>query len=106
MTILAQFLMLLFIVGIINSIIGIFKIRKVLKEHGDDPNIEGIAIINGEVQVIEKDKKMQSEVVIAQVKSDCCGKMIAKNDAYRFIIDGTEHYFCSWDCKEEYLVNK
>ncbi len=101
-TILAQFFMLLFIVAIINSIIGIFRIRKVLKEHGDNPNIEGIAIVNGEVQVIEKEKKLQPELVITQVKADCCGKMIDKKDAYRSFIDDTEHYFCSWDCREKF----
>ncbi len=98
--ILLQFVFLVFLVGIINSIIGMFKIRKVLKEHKNDPNIKGIAIVNGEIKLLEKEngKALNTE----KVNVHCCNKMVNKNDVYRSFIDGKEYYFCSWECMEKF----
>ncbi|OOB77143.1 MAG: hypothetical protein BEN19_02400 [Epulopiscium sp. Nuni2H_MBin003] len=95
-----QFIFLLFLVSIINSIIGMFRIRKILREHSDDPNIQGVAIVNGEVKIIQKDE-VQSKAT-EQVKVCCCDKMVDKTDVYRSVIGDEEYYFCSWECKEKF----
>ena len=84
-----------------------FKIRKIMKMQKDNPNIQGITVINGEVKVIEKDQPgpemaMPKEMVVDPV----CQKEIEKEDAYRVLKDGKEYYFCSWECREAFLSGK
>ncbi len=102
-SIVMQFIMLLFLVGMINSIIGLFKIRKILKDNANNPNLEGIAIVNGEVKIIEKNKIEEKVLVLESIHTCDCGIKIAKDKAYRAFIGDEEHYFCSWDCREKFI---
>lgn len=97
--ILLQFIFVIFFVGIINTLISIFKIKKILKDNEDNPNITGIAIVNGKIEVIEKPELKNHTI---QVKAYCCNKLINKEDAYRFISNGNEYFFCSWECAEKF----
>ncbi|WP_010167591.1 hypothetical protein [Candidatus Epulonipiscium viviparus] len=99
-TVLMQFILIIFFVGIINSLIGFFKLRKVLKDNQNNPNVTGIAIVNGKIEVIEKETMPKNESI--QVKAYCCNKLINKEDAYRLFVGGTEYYFCSWECEEKF----
>ncbi|OON94211.1 MAG: hypothetical protein ATN31_04130 [Candidatus Epulonipiscioides saccharophilum] len=99
-TIFMQFILVIFFVGIVNSLIGFFKLRKVLKDNQDNPNVTGIAIVNGKIEIIEKKEELRNDNI--QVKAYCCNKLINKEDAYRLVKGGTEYYFCSWECEEKF----
>nr|WP_302595163.1 YHS domain-containing protein [uncultured Cellulosilyticum sp.] len=110
MTFILDFIMqVILIIGAIsffNLIIALFKVRKVMKMQKDNPNIQGISIVNGEVKIIEKGQ-MPEEVTAEPIKDlvvdPVCHKEIKKSDAYRVIKDGEEYFFCSWDCREAFL---
>ena len=93
--------------GLFNFIIYVVKIRKVVKEHQDDPNVKGVKIVNGQVQILEADK----EILEAQIKEEIkdlvldpvCNEKVEKTKAYHLIQGGESHYFCSWDCREKFL---
>jgi YHS domain-containing protein len=77
-----------------------------MKMHQDNPNIQGISIVNGEIKVIEK--KLNAGVLNEApakelVKDIICDKELEKKDAYRVFKDGKEYYFCSWECREKFL---
>ncbi len=94
------------LVSLFNLVRYILKIRKILKMHKDNPNIQGISIINGEVNIIEK--SVQGEAVKNEVKKEmvcdpACGKELEKKEAYRVVKAGKEYFFCSWECREAFL---
>lgn len=38
------------------------------------------------------------------VTTHCCEKVMNKKKAFQVVTeDGTTHYFCSWDCREDFL---
>lgn len=38
------------------------------------------------------------------VTTQCCEKVMDKEKAFQVVTeDGTTHYFCSWDCRENFL---
>lgn len=102
--------MILFIgiISLVNLLRYLFKIRKIIKMNKDNPNIQGITIVNGQVTVIEKSetKKTNAEVTKEMVKDSICGKELEKEKAYRVIKDGEEYFFCSWECRENFLNQK
>ncbi len=106
MGIFLQLISLIFLVLFINMMVGLFKIRKILRENKDNPNLQGIAVINGEIKIIEKETMYTSAKTDDSIKSDCCGKMVKKSDVYRVVIENKEYYFCSWDCKEKFVTEK
>lgn len=82
------------------------KIRKVLKMYKDNPNIQGISIVNGEVKIIEKadiEKAVKAAMPVEYVEDPICHKKLDKKDAYRMVKDGVEYFFCSWECREAFL---
>lgn len=44
------------LVSLFNLTRYILKVRKVVKKYKDNPNVEGITIVNGEIKIIEKIK--------------------------------------------------
>ncbi|MDF2877374.1 MAG: hypothetical protein K0S30_470 [Clostridia bacterium] len=94
------------LVGVVNLARYIFKIRKIMKMHKDNPNIQGISIINGEIKVIEKNdttSELKKEPLKELVSDSVCGQEIDKKEAYRLFKEGKEHFFCSWECREKFL---
>lgn len=103
-------ILLIGIVSLFNVTRYIFKIRKLIKKHKDNPNIQGITIVNGEVKVIEKKPTQKEEaptsVAVEQVRDEICGQMVEASKAYRVLHNGEEHYFCSWECREAFMKIK
>ena len=101
-------LVLMGIISLFNLTRYLFKIRKIIKMHKDNPNIQGITIVNGQVKVIEKEASEESKPnkVVPKVIDEVCGKEINQTDAYRIVINGEEHYFCSWECKEAFVKKR
>jgi len=98
-------LLLMGIISLFNLGRVLFKVRKMIKMHKDNPNIQGISIVNGEVKVIEK-KPSEIQVIqeeLPKVIDEMCGKEVKEADAYRVVIDGKEHCFCSWECREAFI---
>lgn len=48
------------LVSLFNLTRYILKVRKVVKKYKDNPNVEGITIVNGEIKIIEKIKCKRS----------------------------------------------
>ena len=98
------------LVSLFNLTRYIFKIRKLIKKYKDNPNIEGITIINGEVRVIEKQQLKEGQLVqeqkVENVIDPVCYKEVEKKSAYRVIKAGKEYFFCSWECREKFLAQK
>ncbi|MGL4738848.1 MAG: hypothetical protein ACRCW2_15445 [Cellulosilyticaceae bacterium] len=101
------------LLSLFNLVRYMFKIRKVMKMHKDNPNIKGISIVNGEIKVIEKDGEILGgvgqetpPVQIEKVQDPICGAELEKKDAYRIVKDGVEHFFCSWECREQFLTSE
>ena len=93
-------------ISLFNLILALLKVRKVLKMQKDNPNIQGISIINGEVKVIEKGQNLEGvteEKPKDMVVDTVCHKELKKEDAYRVFKDGKEYFFCSWECREAFL---
>lgn len=96
-------ILLIGVISLFNLARYLLKIRKLIKLCKDNPNVQGISIVNGEVKVIEKESKMPEEQEIPMVIDEICGKAVKKEEAYRMVIEGKEHYFCSWECREAYI---
>ena len=96
------------IISLFNLLRYLFKIRKIIKMHKDNPNIQGITIINGEVKIIEKKSVAQEPAEpIKEMETDIiCGQEVEKEKAYRVIKDEKEYFFCSWECREAFLDKK
>lgn len=104
------------LLSLFNLVRYMFKIRKVMKLHKDNPNIKGFTIVNGEIKPIEgKAGEMPAVPGVSLttappqeekkelVTDPACGKEIEKHDAYRILKDGKEYFFCSWECREAFL---
>ena len=94
------------VISLVNLIRYMFKIRKIIKMHRDNPNIQGISIVNGEIKIIEKGDipfEQASEVKKELVIDPICGKEIEKEEAYRVVKENKEYFFCSWECREKFL---
>ncbi|OON99915.1 MAG: hypothetical protein ATN35_10250 [Epulopiscium sp. Nele67-Bin004] len=102
-TLFLQFLMVMFIIGFINMIANVLKIRKLIKDNQDNPNVKGIAIVNGELKIIEEGEEPPKTIKVEPLVKCGCGKHIEKNNSYRLIKNEQEHHFCSWDCQEEFV---
>lgn len=95
-------------ISFFNLLVALFKVRKIMKMQKDNPNIQGISIVNGEVKIIEKGQMpegMMKEQTPAEemVVDPICHKAIKKSDAYRVFKEGKEYFFCSWECREAFL---
>lgn len=101
--------LIMMLISLFNLVRYMFKIRKIMKMHKDNPNIKGISIVNGEIKVIENvpsDLNMSTEEKAKDLVTDpICGKEILKQDAYRIVKDGVEYFFCSWECREKFLAH-
>ena len=100
-------LLLIGIMSLFNLTRYVLKVRKIIKMHKDNPNIQGISIVNGEVKVIEKvpsEQPVQKQE--PKVVDYLCGEEIDKKDAYRVFADGQEYYFCSWECREAFIKQR
>ena len=87
-----------------NFVKNFIKVGKIFKENKDNPNIQGIVVVNGEIKIIEKETEKKdidkkSDVVIDPV----CNKEVKKEDAYRSMVDEKEYFFCSWECREAFV---
>lgn len=95
------------LVSLFNLTRYILKIRKLVKKYKDNPNVQGITIVNGEVKVIEKNqmqKQQFNQAVQKEMVTDYfCNKQIEKSQAYRVMKEGKEYFFCSWECREQFL---
>ncbi len=83
-------------------IVNVLKIRKILKDNQDNPNVKGIAIVNGELKIIEEGEEPPKAVRVEPLVKCGCGKHIEKNNAYRLIKNDKEYHFCCWDCQEQF----
>lgn len=104
---LSDVILIVMLLSLFNLVRYMFKIRKIMKMHKDNPNIKGISIVNGEIKVIEKLPTVFEEVTPEQpkdlVKDPVCGEEFLKEDAYRIVKDDVEYFFCSWECREKFL---
>jgi YHS domain-containing protein len=94
------------LVTLFNLARNIFRIRKVIKMQKDNPNIQGISIINGKIKIIEKNintADINKEAIKETVHDPICHKELEKKDAYRVLKEGVEYFFCSWECREKFL---
>ena len=98
-------LLAMVIIGLFNLLRGFLRVRKILKKYKDDPTVEGITIVNGKVNVIRKQDQEagNSGQVLEKVTDPICHQIIDKEKAYRVVKDGKEYYFCSWECREQFL---
>ena len=101
-------ILLIGIVSLFNLVRYIFKIKKIIKMHKDNPNIQGITIVNGEVKIIERKPVEEKKVQEAQVQviDEMCGQSVELSKAYRVLCEDKEHYFCSWECREAFMKKK
>ena len=96
-----------FLWGLFTFVMYILRIRKIMRQYKDNPNIRGIQIINGQVHVIEK----EDHIVDAEIKEESkdmvydpvCHAEIEKTSAYRMVKNDTDYYFCSWECRDKFL---
>ena len=102
---LMNMILAMMIIGLFNVIRGFFRIRKILKKYKDDPNVEGITIVNGEVKVIQKNTKQAEEKVVKceMVKDHINGQEIEKSKAYRVVREEQEYYFATWETRQAFL---
>lgn len=94
------------LVSVFNLARYILKIRKIIKMNKDNPNIQGISIVNGEIKIIEKGQgplEKEPEPVKDLVRDTVCNKEIERSEAYRVMKDQVEYFFCSWECREKFL---
>lgn len=92
------------IIMLFNFVRYFIKVGKIFKENKDNPNIEGIVVVNGEIKVIEKESnKEDAENKVEVVTDPICNKQVNKEDAYRVMIDNKEYFFCSWECREKFM---
>lgn len=106
MNIIVDIILVIALLSLFSLIRFVLKIRKVLKMHKDNPNIQGISIVNGEVRIIEKqdlEKAFEKKEQIEYVEDPVCHKKLDKKEAYRMVKDGVEYFFCSWECREAFL---
>lgn len=54
-------------------------------------------------KLMEQMEKQQAELLNQVVKDDYCGKMVEKSKAYIVRYDDVPHYFCSWECRQNYI---
>lgn len=83
----------------------VLKVRKILKLYKDNPNIQGIAIVDGQIQIIERrPATTMQEIKPKEIILDpVCGKTVERKNAYRVMKNDKEYFFCSWECREEFL---
>lgn len=94
-------------ISLFNFIRCMLKVRKIIRDNKDNPDIQGISIVNGEVKVIEKKPQVELKVEsVPKVFDEICHKPIRKEEAYRVLADGEEHYFCSWECREAFMKKR
>lgn len=105
--IIGNLFIIMFLVGLFNFTIYAFKIRKVIRKHQDDPNVQGVKIVDGEVKIIEKDQTILEAEIKEETKDmvtdPVCHKELEKSKAFHVIKNDESHYFCSWDCREKFL---
>lgn len=46
------------------------------------------------------------EVAIDMVFDEICNTYVPKDKAYQVVEDNATHYFCSWECREEFIKTK
>lgn len=106
MDLILNLFLVIVLVSLFNLTRYVLKIRKILKMHRDNPNIQGISIVNGEIKVIERNDLPVSvgEAPVKELVTDpVCGKSIEKDHAYRIFKEEKEYFFCSWECREKFL---
>lgn len=104
---LMDIILAMLLIGCFNFVRSLLRVRKMLKKYKDDPSVEGITIVNGEVKVIQK-KQNEAEMQIVpkeMVEDEVCNTKVEKDKAYRVVKDGVEHFFCSWECRQKFLEN-
>lgn len=100
---LINMLLAMILISLFRVMRQLFRLRKVIKQCKDNPNVESIMMVNGQIKVIEKKASMQPAQVVDQVTDEICHRTLEKDKAYRVVKDGVEHYFCSWECREKFL---
>lgn len=102
--IVSNIILISMLISLFNLLRYMFKIRKVMKMHKDNPNIKGISIVNGEVKVIESQSAEGAEADTTEwVEDAICGEKVEKKDAYRIVREGQEYFFSSWESREQFL---
>ncbi len=107
LAVIGNIVMIMFLVGLFNFTIYAFKIRNIVRQHKNDPNVKGVKIVNGQVHVIEDDINILEAEIKEETKElvtdPVCNKELEKVSAFHVIRKGQSHYFCSWDCREKFL---
>lgn len=97
----------IFLWGLFTFTMYILRIRKVMRQYKNNPNIQGIQIVNGKVHVIEKENNIVDAKIREETKDlvqdPVCHAEIEKTSAYRIVKNDTDYYFCSWECREKFL---
>ncbi len=68
--IISQFFLMIMILSLVNMLYCAIKVRKIIKENKDNPNVKGITIVNGEISIIEETP--QENPFEETVKVICC----------------------------------
>lgn len=88
-----------FAAGLINIILIYIIARSLMKifiqNKEADNKVEGIAS--------KKENPNYKEVAIELVKDEVCNRSIPKEQAHILVKEERKHYFCSWECREEFL---
>lgn len=87
------FLNILLIFLIINGLfnyLAVMRVRKTVKKIEED-NAEA------KIEVIEE---------IEMVTDHICGCTLPKLEAYVLAQDDIRYYFCSWDCREKFIISR
>lgn len=60
---------------------------------------------NSQIGNLEVDEKLQVEE-IEYVTDPICKEKVDKDNAYIILEEDEKKYFCSWDCRQEYIDRK
>ncbi len=106
-TFIGNLFIIMFLFGLFNFTIYAFKVRSVVRKHKDNPNVRGVKIVNGEVEIIEDNENVLEAQVKEEIKDTVtdlvCNEEVEKAKAFHVIKNGESHYFCSWDCRDKFL---
>ena len=90
-TALESFLHVLFIYFIARSVFQLFALARAKK-----------SVKNLEEQKIQVETPVPE--VIEMVTDPVCGSVIPKAKAYILAREDSQHYFCSWDCRNKFIA--
>ena len=91
------------IVGFLSIFLIFIVIRRLIKALIKDK----ATTQTNEGEIVDKNKEVYVEkIVIEMVKDEVCGRSIPRTEAQILVKDNKKYYFCSWDCREKFMVRE